>query len=59
MTANFKKLTVWGNIIITLLQEGDNVKIVINSGAYADNIFTLFFDPNKKIADRFRNNLLV
>ncbi len=45
-TVNLKKLTVWGDIIVTLVQDGENVKIIIYSGTKADNIFTIFHDPN-------------
>ena len=57
LTGNYKKLTVWGEIVVTLLPEGDKVKIHANSNANADNIFALFNSPNKKILDQFKNNL--
>jgi hypothetical protein len=49
-------LTVWGEIIVTLSPEADNVKINAKSTANADNIFALFSSPNQKILDQFKNN---
>ena len=57
LTANYKKLTVWGEIVVTLLPEGDKVRIHANSNANADNIFPLLSNPNKKILSQFKNNL--
>lgn len=56
LTGDYKKLTVWGEIIVTLLPEGENIKINAKSTANADNIFALFSSPNQKILDQFKNN---
>jgi len=48
ITGYYKKLTVWGEIIVTLSPEADNVKINAKSTANADNIFALFSSPNQK-----------
>ena len=57
ITGNYKKLTVWGEIIVTLMPDAGNVKINAKSTANADNIFALFSSPNQKILDQFKNNL--
>ena len=56
ITGDYKKLTVWGQIIVTLLPEADNVKINAKSTANTDNIYALFRSPNQKILDQFKNN---
>lgn len=57
LTADFKKFTVWGELIVTLYPEGEQVRIHAKSTANADNIFALFSSPNQKILDQFKNNL--
>lgn len=57
ITANYKKLTVWGEISITLIENNKRVKINVISTANTDNIFALFNSPNKVILDNFKNNL--
>jgi hypothetical protein len=56
LTGDYKKLTIWGEIIVTLLPEGENIKIHAKSTANTDNIFALFSSPNQKILDQFKNN---
>jgi hypothetical protein len=56
ITGDYKKFSVWGEIIVTLLPEADNVKINAKSTANTDNIFALFSSPNQKILDQFKNN---
>lgn len=56
ITGDYKKLTVWGEIIVTLLPESENVKINAKATANADNIFALFSSPNQKILEQFKNN---
>lgn len=56
ITGNYKKMTVWGEITVTLMPDGDNVKINAKSTAAVDNIFALFNSPNQKILDQFKNN---
>lgn len=57
LTADYKKLTVWGSIIITLISEGNSVSIHARSTANSDNIFALFSSPNLKILSQFKNHL--
>lgn len=57
LTANYKKFTVWGEIIITLVEENSKVKIQVSSTANVDNLFALINSPNQKIIDQFKNNL--
>ncbi|MBN8694089.1 MAG: hypothetical protein J0L69_12915 [Bacteroidetes bacterium] len=57
ITANYKKLTVWGDITITLHDEGNKTKISAFSNANVDNLFALFSSPNKKIISQFKDNL--
>lgn len=60
IAADYKKFTVWGEILITLTPAGnDNHKteILIKSTANADNIYALFKSPNKTIIEAFKSNL--
>ena len=57
INANYKKLTVWGEISITLTENNGKVKINAISTANSDNVFALFSSPNKVILDNFKNNL--
>jgi hypothetical protein len=57
VTGDYKKLTVWGEIIVTLIPEADSIKIYAKSTANTDNIFALFSSPNQKIIDQFKNNI--
>jgi len=58
VTADYKKLTVWGEIIVTILKENEIVKINAKSTANTDNIFALFNSPNQKILNQFKNSLI-
>ncbi|MBV8254837.1 MAG: hypothetical protein JO154_19710 [Chitinophaga sp.] len=57
LTGDYKKFTVYGEIMITLQEEGEKVKVHAKSVANADNIFALFSSPNQKILNQFKNNL--
>ena len=57
INANYKKLTVWGEISVTLTEYNGKVKINAVSTANSDNVFALFNSPNKVILDNFKNNL--
>ena len=50
----FHKAFVWGEILITLLPEGDNTRIVAKATANVDNVYTLFSSPTKKIHAAFK-----
>ena len=52
VTANYKKLTVWGNIKITLTQERNKIKLNIISTSNVDNIYALFKSPNDVILNK-------
>lgn len=54
----FKTFTVWGNIEVTLLPDGDSTKIVAKATANVDNIYALFKSPGKAILDAFKGNLV-
>ena len=54
---NYKKVTVWGSIEITLAPEGNNTRITAKAMANVDNIFALFSSPGKKILYVFKSNL--
>jgi hypothetical protein len=56
LTADYKKMTVVGDIIVTLIPEENNIKINTKSTANVDNIFALFNSPNQKILDQFKNS---
>jgi hypothetical protein len=57
ITGDYKKFTVWGEIIVTVLHEGEGIKINVKSTANVDNIFALISSPNQKILNQFKNNL--
>lgn len=58
LTADYKKMTVWGEIIITLLAEREEqTRINAKSTANSDNIFALFSSPNQKIINQFKSNI--
>lgn len=58
--ADYKKLTTWGEIIITLTPSStSNTKtdITIKSTANVDNIYAIFKSPNKTIIKEFKDAL--
>ncbi|MEY5130582.1 MAG: hypothetical protein RL734_649 [Bacteroidota bacterium] len=57
LTGDYKKFTVYGDIMVTLLPEGGNINISAKSTANVDNIFALFSSPNQKILNQFKNNI--
>lgn len=54
LTADYKKLTIWGEIMVTILEENQSIKIFVKATANTDNIFALFSSPNQKILDQFK-----
>ena len=56
ITANYKKLSVWGEIKITLSENSEKTKIDVVSTANSDNVFALFSSPNDKILNAFKDN---
>ena len=57
LTANYKKLTVWGEITISLSPKDQGTKIAIDCMANVDNAFALFKSPGKTILGKFKDNL--
>lgn len=55
--ADYKKLSVWGEIKITLTENNDKLNVNVISTANSDNLFALFNSPNDKILSQFKNNL--
>jgi len=53
----YHKFFVWGEIVVTLLPEGGNTKIVAKATANVDNIWALFSSPTKKILQTFKAGL--
>ena len=57
VTANYKKLSVWGEIKITLTNINEKTNVNAVSTANSDNLFALFSSPNDKILNQFKKNL--
>jgi hypothetical protein len=55
--ANYKKVTIWGEILITLTPAGNDTKITAKSTTNVDNIYALFTSSNKKILSEFKKGL--
>jgi hypothetical protein len=53
----YHKVFVWGEILVTLLPEGANTRIVAKATANVDNIWALFSSPTKKILTVFKAGL--
>lgn len=60
VSADYKKATVVGEVLVTLLPAGDGgsqTDITIKSTANVDNAFALFKSPNKAIIEAFKAGL--
>jgi hypothetical protein len=58
LSGNYKKLTVWGDIRVTLVPEGDSeTRIIARATANIDNVFSLFRSPGRAILDQFKGSL--
>ena len=60
VNANYKKLTVWGEIIITLISVDtarEQTVIHIKATSNMDNIYALFKSPNRTIIEVFKSAL--
>jgi hypothetical protein len=55
--ADYKGLTVHGEIKLLLTQEGDEVEIEVRISAAMDNIYAAFRDPRQRILQAFKSNL--
>lgn len=54
--AKYQKLTIWGEIIISIIENGNDYMLNIKSTANVDNVFALFTSPNQKIINNFKQN---
>jgi hypothetical protein len=54
LTAKFRKLTTWGEILVTLIPEGTNTRLTLKATANVDNIYALFSSPTKKVLTAFK-----
>ncbi len=58
VTGSYKKLSVWGDIAITLVPDGDaRTRIDATATAAVDNVYALFGSPGRKIIARFKDAL--
>ncbi|MDR0964191.1 MAG: hypothetical protein LBM60_06220 [Clostridium sp.] len=59
VTADYKKATVWGELLVTLTPSaaGNRTDLIVKSTANVDNIYALFKSPNKVILDAFKSGL--
>lgn len=54
---NYKKLSTWGSISLTLTPADTNTKVNATSTANVDNIFALFKSPSQTILQKFKDAL--
>jgi len=52
---DYKKLTTWGTLEVTLIPDGDSTKIKAVATANVDNIYALFKSPTKAILQAFKD----
>ncbi len=58
LEGNYKKATVWGSLLVSLMPSGENAtSIVMRATANIDNVFALFSSPGQKIVNRFKEGL--
>jgi hypothetical protein len=57
ITGDYKKVTVWGEISVTLFPKNEQIEINVKSTANTDNIFAMFSSPTQKILAQFKNNI--
>jgi hypothetical protein len=58
VTATYRKLTVAGELVVTLTPEGDEAtRIVARATAGVDNVFALFSSPGQRIINQFKAGL--
>jgi len=55
INADYKKILVWGEIKITLVENIEIVNINVVATANSKNLFALFSNPNEKILNQFKN----
>ena len=56
-SADYHKMTLWGNIDITMIPDGNVTRVHLKSTAKVDNIYALFSSPNDRILRKFKNQL--
>ncbi len=56
LNGKYKKITVFGEIDISLMEVNGKTEINLKSTANVDNIFALFSSPNNKIMKAFISN---
>jgi Uncharacterised protein family UPF0547 len=55
---NYKKLTTWGDLTVTLTPDGPaQTRIAATATANVDNVFALFKSPGRRIIDEFKSGL--
>lgn len=57
LQGGYKKATVYGEILLTLLPEGSSTRINIKATANMDNLFALLKSPTKEIIKKFKEGL--
>jgi hypothetical protein len=57
VSGDYKKLSIWGEILIILLPEGPNTRLAVKSTANVDNVYALFKSPTKEIISKFKEGL--
>ena len=58
VTGNYKKLTTWGDLLLTLTPEGEqSTRIHVKATAAIDNVYALVRSPGRKIIDEFKAGL--
>ena len=54
----FKKATVWGKLVVTLLPAGPSAtQITAKATANVDNVYAVFRSPGRKILEEFKTAL--
>ncbi len=55
--ANYRTLTIWGEIVVTLTPEaGERTRIVAKASAGVDNLYAVFRSPTRTILSAFKEN---
>jgi hypothetical protein len=57
LSAKYSKITVCGEIIVSLLPEANGTRIHLKTTANVDNVFALFNSPNKAIMNAFKSGI--
>ena len=57
ISANYKKMTVYGNIKITLEEEDHTIKVNAVATANVDNVYAIRSSPMRKMLNMFKENI--